>query len=72
MYREIVTTLRPSSKLSTHRSSLIRTRPEKGLQQKSKLAQHVCEEGHRIGWDEARILEIEGAIGIYSIYIRHV
>jgi hypothetical protein len=24
-----------------------------------KLAQHANEEGHRVGWDEARILEIE-------------
>jgi hypothetical protein len=25
----------------------------------SKLAQNTYEEGHRVGWDEARILEIE-------------
>jgi hypothetical protein len=30
-----------------------------GLLEKSKLAQHAYEEGHRVGWDEARILEIE-------------
>jgi hypothetical protein len=30
-----------------------------GPLQKSKLAQHAYEEGHRVGWDEARILEIE-------------
>jgi hypothetical protein len=29
------------------------------LPEKSKLAQHAYEEGHTIGWDEARILEIE-------------
>jgi hypothetical protein len=29
-----------------------------GLPEKSKLAQHA-NEGHTIGWDEARILEIE-------------
>jgi hypothetical protein len=30
-----------------------------GLLEKSKLAQHSYEEDHRIGWDEARVLEIE-------------
>jgi hypothetical protein len=30
-----------------------------GPLEKSKLAQHAYEEGHRVGWDEARILEIE-------------
>jgi hypothetical protein len=30
-----------------------------GLLEKSKLAQYAYEEGHRVGWDEARILEIE-------------
>jgi hypothetical protein len=25
----------------------------------NKLAQHTYEEGHRVGWNEARILEIE-------------
>jgi hypothetical protein len=30
-----------------------------GLLEKSKLVQHAYEEGHRVGWDEARILEIE-------------
>jgi hypothetical protein len=29
------------------------------LLEESKLAQHAYEEGHRIGCDEARILEIE-------------
>jgi hypothetical protein len=28
---------------------------EKGLVEKSELAQHAYEEGHRVGWDEARI-----------------
>jgi hypothetical protein len=27
--------------------------------EKSKLAQHAYEEGHRIGWEEAEILQIE-------------
>jgi hypothetical protein len=30
-----------------------------GLLEKLKLAQHAYEEGHTVGWDEARILEIE-------------
>jgi hypothetical protein len=30
---------------------------KEGLVEKLKLAQHVYEEGHRIIWDEARILE---------------
>jgi hypothetical protein len=30
-----------------------------GLLQKSKLTQHAYGEGHRVSWDEARILEIE-------------
>jgi hypothetical protein len=29
------------------------------LLEKSKLAQHAYEEGHRVGWDDARVLEIE-------------
>jgi hypothetical protein len=29
------------------------------LLEKSKLAQHAYEEGHRVGWDETRIWEIE-------------
>jgi hypothetical protein len=28
------------------------------LLEKSKLVQHAYEEGHRVGWDEARILRI--------------
>jgi predicted GIY-YIG superfamily endonuclease len=32
---------------------------KEGLLEKSKLAQHAYEEGHRVGWDEAGILEIE-------------
>jgi hypothetical protein len=39
--------------LDDHRHNL------KGLLEKSKLAQHAYEEGHRVGWDKARILEIE-------------
>jgi hypothetical protein len=40
--------------LREHRQNL-----QQGLQEKSKLAQHAYEEGHRVGWDNARILEIE-------------
>jgi hypothetical protein len=29
------------------------------LLEKSKLARHAYEEDHSVGWDEARILEIE-------------
>jgi hypothetical protein len=32
---------------------------KEGLLEKSKLAQHAYEEGDRVFWDEARILEIE-------------
>jgi hypothetical protein len=32
---------------------------KESLLEKSKLSQHAYEEGHRIGWDEARILEIQ-------------
>jgi hypothetical protein len=32
---------------------------KEGLLEKSKLAQHAYEEGHRIHWDESRILEIQ-------------
>jgi hypothetical protein len=32
---------------------------KKGLTEKSKLAEHACE-GQRVGWNKARILEIEG------------
>jgi hypothetical protein len=37
-----------------------------GLLEKSKLAQHVYEERHRVGWDEARILEIESRYRKYK------
>jgi hypothetical protein len=37
----------------------IRHNLREGLLAKSKLAQHAYEEGHRVSWDEARILEIE-------------
>jgi hypothetical protein len=32
---------------------------QQGLLEKSKLAQHAYEEGHTVGWDEVRILEIK-------------
>ncbi|PNF42699.1 hypothetical protein B7P43_G14177 [Cryptotermes secundus] len=35
---------------------------KEGLLEKSKLAQHAYEEGHRVGWDEAKILDIESHI----------
>jgi hypothetical protein len=38
----------------THRHNL-----KEGLLEKSKLAQHAHEEGHRVVWNEARILETE-------------
>jgi predicted GIY-YIG superfamily endonuclease len=40
--------------LREHRHNL-----QQGFLEKSKLAQHAYEEGHRIEWDGARILEIE-------------
>jgi hypothetical protein len=40
--------------LREHRHNL-----KEGLLEKSKSAQHAYEEGHRVGWDEARILVIE-------------
>jgi hypothetical protein len=41
-------------RLREHRHNL-----EKGLLEKSKLAHHTYEEGHKVGWDEARIWGIE-------------
>jgi hypothetical protein len=41
-------------RLREHRHNL-----KEGLLEKSKLVQHVYEEGHREVWDEARILEID-------------
>jgi hypothetical protein len=32
---------------------------KEGLLEKSELAQHAYEEGHRVGWNEARVLETE-------------
>jgi hypothetical protein len=40
--------------LREHRHNL-----KEGHLEKSKLAQHAFEEGQRVNWDEARILEIE-------------
>jgi predicted GIY-YIG superfamily endonuclease len=39
-------------RLSEHKHSL-----KEDFLEKSKLAQHAYEEGHRVGWKEARILE---------------
>jgi hypothetical protein len=41
-------------RLCEHRHNL-----QQGLLEKSKLAQHAYEVGHRVRWDDARILEIE-------------
>jgi hypothetical protein len=41
-------------RLRQHRHNL-----KQGLLDKSKLAQHAYEEGHKVGWDKARILNIE-------------
>jgi predicted GIY-YIG superfamily endonuclease len=41
-------------RLREHRHNL-----QQGLLEKSKLAQHAYEEDHRVGWDDARVLEIE-------------
>jgi hypothetical protein len=43
--------------LSEHRHNL-----KEGLLEKSKLARHAYEKGHRVGWNEDRILEIESNI----------
>jgi hypothetical protein len=43
-------------RLRKHRHNL-----QQGLLEKSKLAQRAYEEGHRVGWDETRILEIENS-----------
>jgi hypothetical protein len=40
-------------RLREHRHNL-----QQGLLDKSKLSQHAYEEGQRVGWDDARILEI--------------
>jgi predicted GIY-YIG superfamily endonuclease len=45
-------------RLRVHRHNL-----NEGLLKKSKLAQVAREEGYRVGWDEARILEIKTNIG---------
>jgi predicted GIY-YIG superfamily endonuclease len=41
-------------RLREHRHNL-----QQGLPEKSKLAQHAHEEGHKVSWDEVVILEIE-------------
>jgi hypothetical protein len=46
---------RPAAvRLREHRHNL-----QQGLLEKSKLAQHAYEEGHKVVWDDARILKIE-------------
>jgi hypothetical protein len=49
-------------RIGEHRYNL-----KEGLLEKSKLAQHAYEEGHKVGWDEVRILEIESN-SIYRKY----
>jgi hypothetical protein len=44
----------PAVRIREHRHNL-----KEILLEKSGLAQHAYEEGHRVRWDEARILEIE-------------
>jgi hypothetical protein len=41
-------------RLREHRHNL-----KEGLLEKSKLAQHAYKEGRKVGWDKARILDIE-------------
>jgi predicted GIY-YIG superfamily endonuclease len=48
----------------TGRHSAVRSREHRysikeDIVEKSKLAQYAYEEGHRVGWGKARILEIE-------------
>jgi predicted GIY-YIG superfamily endonuclease len=44
---------------------------QEGLLEKSELAQHAYEEGHRVGWDEAMILEIR-TNGRYTKWNGHI
>jgi hypothetical protein len=56
-YEYIGETGRPLAvRLREHKHNL-----REGLLEKSKLAQHPYEEGHRVGCDEARILENENS-----------
>jgi hypothetical protein len=57
----------------TDRPLAVRLREHKhilreGRLEKSKLAQHAYEEGHMVGWDEGRILEIESNSRYSSLY----
>jgi hypothetical protein len=40
---------------------------QQSLLEESELAQHDCEEGHRVGWNEAKILQVES----YSRYWKY-
>jgi hypothetical protein len=40
-----------AARIRKHRHNL-----QQGLLEKSKLAQHAYEEGHTVGWDDARTL----------------
>jgi hypothetical protein len=48
-----------SSRSRTVNRRISRQNIKEGLLEKSKLAQRACEDGHNVGWDEDRILEIE-------------
>jgi hypothetical protein len=64
MTESIGETSRPLAvRLREHRNNL-----EQGLLEKSKLAQHAYEEGHKIGWDNAKIAEIESNIKYRILY----
>jgi hypothetical protein len=45
----------------------IGTTSKKVFYKNKKLVQHTCEESHKVGWNEARILEIENN-SRYRIY----
>jgi hypothetical protein len=42
-----------------------------GIPEKSKLAQHAYEEGHRVTWDETRVLEIESISQVQALDKSH-
>jgi hypothetical protein len=58
---------REHNALETGSVSILRRGRRHLLLEKSKLVQHAYEEGHRVGWDEARFLEIES----YSRYRKY-
>jgi hypothetical protein len=48
------TSRRLEARIKEHKYNLTQ-----GLVEKSKLAQHACEEGHKICWKEAKVLQID-------------